>query len=58
MGVLARVYRRSPALYQINDGPEPDQPQYGIRRCLPDGTLTDWKPSAYTVPKEEIPMPD
>ena len=53
-----RAYTPIAALYQINDGPEPDQPQYGIRRCLPDGTLTDWKPSAYTVPKEEIPMPD
>jgi len=38
------------ALYQINDGPNADE-GYGIRRCLPDGTLTDWKPAAYQVPQ-------
>lgn len=39
-------------LYQINDGTGANE-SYGIRRCLPDGTLTDWKPAAYTVPKGE-----
>lgn len=38
-----------PFLYQINDGPTSG---YGIRRCAPDGTLLDWKPAAYQVPKE------
>ena len=42
---------RAPFVYQINDGTTADE-GYGIRRCLPDGTLTDWKPSAYTVPEE------
>jgi hypothetical protein len=46
-----------PFLYQINDGTTSNE-TYGIRRCLPDGTLTGWKPSAYTVPQETEPMPD
>jgi len=46
---------RAPFDYQINDGIQADE-SYGIRRCAPDGTLTDWKPAAYTVPKED-PMP-
>jgi len=38
-------------LFQINDGPvDHREHRYGIRRCHPDGTLGDWKPSAYTVP--------
>lgn len=45
-----------PVLYQINDGIHADE-GYGIRRCLPDGTLTDWKPAAYVTPKGE-PMAD
>jgi len=52
-----KPYTDRPFLYQINDPPDPDDGCYGIRRCLPDGTLTDWKPAAYTFPKES-PMPD
>jgi len=52
-----RAYTEVACLYQINDGIH-DYETYGIRRCLPDGTLTDWKPAAYQVPQEEPPMPD
>jgi len=52
-----RPYTPVAGLYQVNDGPNPGE-TYGIRRCLPDGTLTDWKPAAYQVPQEEPPMPD
>lgn len=47
-----------PFLYQLNDGPSPTElgDHYGIRRCAPDGTLTDWKPAAHTVPKTGGPM--
>jgi len=47
-----RRYTDRPFLYQINDPPDPDDGCYGIRACAPDGTLTYWKPSAYTFPKE------
>lgn len=37
--------------FQIHDGPNPNEREhrYGIRACAPDGTLLDWKPSAYTI---------
>ena len=36
-------------LYQINDGLDVEIEGFGIRRCNPDGSLGDWKPSAYTL---------
>jgi hypothetical protein len=51
-----RPYTESAQLYQINDGVHADE-GYGIRACNADGTLGDWKPSAYTVPKGD-PMAD
>ena len=41
-----------PYVFQINDGPcETREHRYGIRRCAPDGTMLDWKPSAYCFPQ-------
>ena len=50
-----RAYTDRPFLYQLNDGPNPDE-GYGIRRYPTDPS--DWKPAAYGVPQEEPPMAD
>lgn len=40
-------------LFQIHDGPNAAEREhrYGIRACNSDGSMGDWKPSAFTVPE-------